>query len=66
MLADDRRRDPASGHFGPDDVPDMRFEIQLSEGIEADRLGLAQARVLMEVVEWSRQRRSENGQGRAA
>lgn len=44
----------------------MFFEIRLAHGAEAEQLRLEQARVLREVTEWVAQKRSENGQDRAA
>ncbi|GGU80979.1 hypothetical protein [Lentzea flava] len=45
------RRDKGSGHFSPDEVPEMFFEIRLADGAEAEQLRLEQARVLREVIE---------------
>jgi hypothetical protein len=59
-------RDPSSGRLTPDEAPAMIFEIRIIDGTEAERLGLEQARVLWEVTQWVVQRRSENGQDRAA
>ncbi|WP_281377675.1 hypothetical protein [Amycolatopsis echigonensis] len=44
----------------------MTFEIQVAGGAEAERLRLEQTQVLWEVTQWAAQRRSENGQDRAA
>lgn len=41
--------------------PEMRLDIRAAEGVEAERLRLEQARVLMEVTQWLAQRRSGNG-----
>ncbi|WP_433264843.1 hypothetical protein ACQPZF_36255 [Actinosynnema sp. CS-041913] len=44
----------------------MIFEIRIADGAEAERLRLEQAQVLWEVTTWVAQKRSENGQDRAA
>ena len=53
---------PTSDRF-PEPVadPEMRLDIRVAEGAEAERLRLEQARVLMEVTQWLAQRRSGNG-----
>ncbi|PWK89486.1 hypothetical protein C8D88_102760 [Lentzea atacamensis] len=65
-MDDARERDKVSGHFSPDEVPEMFFEIRLADDAEAEQLRLEQARVLREVTEWVARKRSENGQDRAA
>lgn len=41
--------------------PEMRLDIRMAEGAEAERLRLEQAQVLMEVTQWLAQRQSRNG-----
>ncbi|MET8757503.1 hypothetical protein [Lentzea sp. NPDC004782] len=41
--------------------PEMRLDIRIAEGAEAERLRLEQAQVLMEVTQWLARRRSETG-----
>ena len=65
-MDDARDRDKGSGHFSPDEAPEMFFEIRLADGAEAEQLRLEQARMLREVIEWVVQKRSGNGQDRAA
>lgn len=60
-------RDVRSGGFVADGPVAMVFEIRLATGAEADRLRLAQARVLREVIAWvAAQTPSEPGRDRAA
>lgn len=65
-MDDASERDQTSGRFSSDEAPEMFFEIRLAHGAEAEQLRLEQARVLREVTEWVAQKRSENGQDRAA
>jgi hypothetical protein len=41
--------------------PEMRLEICIAEGAEAERLRLEQAQILMEVTQWLARRQSKNG-----
>lgn len=67
MAADAAHRDTGSRAFAADEPPEMAFEIRLVTGAEAQRLRLAQAEVLREVIEWvAAQKPSEPGQDRAA
>jgi hypothetical protein len=54
-----RFREPAAN-------PDMRLEIRLAEGVEAEGLRLEQAKLIMEVTQWVAQRRSGNGSANKA
>jgi hypothetical protein len=56
----------SSGRLSPDGAPVMVFEVRASEGVDAERLKLEQARVLWEVTQWVLQRHSKPGQDRAA
>lgn len=59
-------RDRLTRQVSSDEAPEMVFEIRNAERVDAERLGLEQARVLWEVTQWVAQRRSGTGQGRAA
>ncbi len=58
--------DQSSGRLTSGEVIGMIFEIRIADGAEAKQLKVEQARVLYEVTQWVAQRRSENGQDRAA
>jgi hypothetical protein len=67
MAGDAARWDTGSRAFAADEPPEMVFEIRLVTGAEAQRLRLAQAEVLREVIEWvAAQKLFERGQDRAA
>ncbi len=67
MTDDAVPRDINSGLYLTDQPVEMAFEIRTATGVEAQRLRLAQARVLREVIAWvTAQTPSEHGRDRAA
>ena len=45
---------PASGPSSKGEAVDVVFEITLADGVEAERLGLQQAAVIRDVLQWYR------------
>lgn len=62
----EEQRHASGDRYIANDPPEMVFDIRFATGAEGAQLQLEQARVLREVIEWVAQRRSENGQDRAA
>jgi hypothetical protein len=60
------RRDDVTGQLAPEEPPELVVDIRTVAGIEGQRMGAEQARVLWEVTEWQARNRSEHGLDNAA
>jgi hypothetical protein len=60
------RRDPVSGQFEPDNLPELVGEVRTVDGVVGHQLAAEQARVLWEVTEWQAQNRCVPGRRHAA